>query len=108
MSQFPPMFLMYAHLQTSACVVTFVWNALPHPIPTNVAPLPTSGTPPPCQDCTQYFSCLNLTYSSNSSANITSTWKLFLNPPYDKPFLLSLNAFVSDLADVVYSGREAL
>ena len=99
-------FLMYSHLQTSACVVTFIWNVLPHPMPTNLASLPTSGTSPSCQDCTQYFSCLNLNYSSKSSSTITSTRKLFLNPPYYKPVLPSLNVFVSDLADIGYSERE--
>lgn len=120
MSQFPPppsplpprprhthTFLTYSHLQTSACVVTFTWNALPHPMPTYLASLPTSGTPPPCQDYTQYFSCLHLNYSSKSSSTMTSTRKLFLNPPYYKPFLPSLNVFVSDLADICYSEREA-
>lgn len=75
---------MYSLLKASAHVETFVWNALPHPIPSNLA-TPKQQSHLPAKTVYNTCSCLNLTYSLKSSASR----KLFLNPPYHKPFLPS-------------------
>lgn len=81
------------------------------PFPTTsppIRPLPTSATQLPAEIAHNISPCTNLTYSSKSSSNITSSMTLFLNSSYHKPFLPSLNFFVSHLADIGYSGRKGL
>lgn len=72
----PPLCFMHSYLRASAHAVTFVWNALRHPIPTNpVFSLPQQPHPT-AKVVHDNFLCLNLTYSSKSSSNITSSMKL--------------------------------
>ena len=63
---------MHSHLQAPTHAVTFVWNALVHPIPTSPVPSLPQQPPPPAKIVHNISPCLNMTYSSKASSDITS------------------------------------